>query len=149
MKPSSGQISFFYSFMKPLIPRYIQHVLILPQSPPSPSHLITTCHPKKLSPLCVVHHTGSGIMDNNTVILSTTKAFQKNTWSTIIITIDSFILLMTLTVSGGVTIPTMSIPFPTPSQTTWPSVQVYASLVYGSQCSDPQYCHFFPFYTSF
>ena len=68
---------------------------------------------------------GSATIDQKLVV--PTQAQPLNQWSTVLITIDAVNLMMSLTVSGGVTIPTMSIAFPTPSQQTWPSVQVYAS----------------------
>ena len=74
-----------------------------------------------------VTHLGSGTGASSYRVINTAQALPLNTWSTILITIDAIALFMTLGVTGGVTIPTMSVAFATPAQTTWPSVQVYAA----------------------
>ena len=66
-------------------------------------------------------------LSHNQVELSTTQDLPLDLWSTVTVTVDSIKLIMTLTVSGGVTIPTMSVALPKPALQVWPSIQVYAS----------------------
>ena len=51
-------------------------------------------------------------MASDRIVMNTAQALPLNAWSTILITIDSVNLLMTLAVTRGVTIPTMSVAFP-------------------------------------
>ena len=70
---------------------------------------------------------GSGIGRANEVLTETAQALPLNVWSTVTVTIDSGNKLMTLTVTGGVVIPSVIVAFPVPAQQAWPLVQVFAS----------------------
>ena len=70
------------------------------------------------------------------------KALPLNMYSKVVITVDYYSGIMTMTVSEGVTIPIRSVAFPAPtfSLDQWPSVRVYASDSF-SNYADANMCN--------
>jgi hypothetical protein len=61
------------------------------------------------------------------VKLTSTAGLPLSQWSTVTIVVDATNLLVSMSVSGAVNLPTQTAAIPVPQQLTWPSVQVYAS----------------------
>ena len=61
------------------------------------------------------------------IFFLTDEALNLNAWSTLTVVMDMTNKFMQLSVSGGTTFPTKTVSFATVTQTTWSSVQVYAS----------------------